>query len=68
MRSFVLAFVAGAWRLQHEASLPALDVLPFAAMLLLPIALVPVRHGFARAALAVAAGFLAGYGWAASCA
>lgn len=68
MRSFVLAFVAGAWWLQHEARLPALDVLPFAGALLLAVGLVPARLGLPRVALAAAAGLLAGYGWAAACA
>jgi len=68
MRSFVLAFVAGAWWLQHEARLPPLDVLPFAAVLLLAASLVPLRRAVPRMALLAAAGVLAGYGWAAACA
>jgi competence protein ComEC len=66
MRSFVLAFVAGAWWLQHEARLPALDVLPFAALPFLAAALVPVHRALPRMALLAAAGLLAGYGWAAA--
>ncbi|HSS27067.1 MAG TPA: ComEC/Rec2 family competence protein, partial [Usitatibacter sp.] len=65
MRSFVVAFVAGSWWLQHEARLPPLDVLPFAAILLLATALVPLRRTSLRMVLAAAAGLLAGYGWAA---
>jgi len=66
MRSFVLLFVAGAWWLQHAPRLPALDVLPFAIVLVLANALVPPRLAGVRIVLLALAGLLAGYGWAAS--
>ena len=65
MRLFVLAFVLGALGLQQAAALPQPPILPEALAALLCVRLVPARHHFARSALLLVAGGLAGYGIAA---
>ena len=65
MRLFALSFVLGALWLQHEAALPEWRVLFAGFAATLALALVPSRLRPERAAGAVVAGFLVGFGFAA---
>ena len=65
MRLFAVSFVLGALVLQHEAALPQWRVVLAGCAATLAIALLPVRMRSARAVMAVIAGCLVGYGWAA---
>jgi competence protein ComEC len=65
MRIFAVSFVLGALLLQHEAALPQWRIAWAGCAATLAIALLPVRMRGARAVMAVIAGCLVGYGWAA---
>ncbi|HEX4782210.1 MAG TPA: hypothetical protein VH301_15720, partial [Usitatibacter sp.] len=67
MRTFVAAFVAGSWWLQHEAALPAgyARGCAMAALLVVLATRVPARRAALRLALLAGAGVLMGYGLAA---
>ena len=65
MRIFAVAFVLGAFVLQHEESLPLRHVALAGHALLLAASLLSLKAHTARMAVLLAAGALAGYGWAA---
>jgi competence protein ComEC len=65
MRLFALAFVLGAFMLQHEARLPGAWPAPLGLALLLGCGLVPSGGRVIRALLVLGSGALIGYGWSA---